>query len=369
MKKTYSSSIRLTFLALAAFLYSISFSKNVMYSISFHRITQEIFNGTKSDGFLLLPEKVDPRPQETILRIIGNHSDHDLKSCVPTSQVQLDTASFKDKWILRTIGPDGKFKTIPGDEFYITYKDENNESKSPNAVARLLDLGNGSYELAFYPSRSPKLKEAPLPSGTGTITVHFVYTCGASLKESPTKNHWKENGAILVEWNSTAHHMPSFHENEQPRQFPELANYDMIYGIGNSMMRYFIQKNWIYPSQRKNMKHFAIPGTPLNTKSVDSHFLARIDPVVGDIQENKFSDNKVALLVGSCVWEVAACHTQESISVCEKDQENPSCSSYRHNWFELEDHLKALEYMITEIRRKYPNWEIYWKVSAQCLEK
>ena len=47
---------------------------------------------------------------------------------------------------------DSKPQTVGGDEYYVTYTGHTtipDRSLSPHAVAHIVDLGNGSYELQF----------------------------------------------------------------------------------------------------------------------------------------------------------------------------------------------------------------------------
>ena len=134
----------------------------------------------------------------------------------------------------------GNTKTFGGDEFYITYA-FNGDTGSPDAVARVIDRADGTYEIYFLRSRSPQQNAAPNPAAVGALTVNLVYTCGCSFLDPPEKRTWKEDGSINAVWKDESIPPPSFGRIKvEPRRFPELSTaYDFVYAAGNSLMMNF----------------------------------------------------------------------------------------------------------------------------------
>ena len=144
------------------------------------------FNRTvveQKDGSIIIPPLPDSYPLE-IVQYFQSLNDNTettqtlLNSCIPTSQFKI--SQREKRTIVQTLGPDGKPKTVGGDQLYVTYKDNTNDSISPNAVARIEDLQNGKYALTFRKSRSHLLKNKDIPLKTSFI-VDVVYYNSAEL--------------------------------------------------------------------------------------------------------------------------------------------------------------------------------------------
>merc|ERR1719491_2033126 len=106
--------------------------------------------------------------------------------------------------IMQSLALDGTPKRVGGDEFYVTYTEGATVStpyvnnywipKSPDAVARIVDLDDGRYEFHFFQPLGPTLKGGPFRGGPrlpismlkghgGTIAVHLEFTCGEDGKD------------------------------------------------------------------------------------------------------------------------------------------------------------------------------------------
>jgi len=93
-------------------------------------------------------------------------------------------------------------KAHGGDEFYVSYKLDNaaEPDHSPDAIARVVDRADGTYELYFLQSRSPRRNPAPWWWGVGVLTIHLLYTCASSFLDPPEKTFWKSDGFIDAIW-------------------------------------------------------------------------------------------------------------------------------------------------------------------------
>ena len=71
-------------------------------------------------------------------------------------------------------------KAHGGDEFYVSYKLDNaaEPDHSPDAIARVVDRADGTYELYFLQSRSPRRNPSPPVVGRRKVDHStFVYVC------------------------------------------------------------------------------------------------------------------------------------------------------------------------------------------------
>jgi len=325
---------------------------------------------------LLIPREPDTIPANTISRIIKDTPDHYLSSCIPTSQFLIVPQEADGTLLLHSLDPSGRRKYKGGDEIYVTYRDQNNDSISPTAIARIEDLQNGSYKLDFVKSRSPKIDHSQKLAGIGSVTIYLHYTCFAGHLDPPSKNTWNASGALNTKYTSINTLVaPPMRDVEMPKQLPELASYDNIYTVGNSLMGQQFYKKYDtrneYPASR--MPNFHVMGTfgsPLNTESVkklvSSEFVDRFHAR----HEVDMNANN-AIMVGSCVWDMMARDSKESnADPIQKDRKkgrwfewNVHLETIRKKgrWFEWNDHLEAIEIWITSLRNKYPGWKIYWK--------
>jgi len=315
----------------------------------------------KMMGHQFIPNEPDMFPSEIVNSIIKDDPDHYLSSCIPTSQFLIEQQHpHTNGWMLHTFSSDGNRKTKGGDELYVIYRDQNNDSVSPTAIARVEDMQNGIYKLDFVKSRSPKIDHSQKLAGIGSVTIYLHYTCFAGHLDPPSKNTWNASGALNTKYTSINTLVaPPMRDVEMPKQLPELASYDNIYTVGNSLMGQQFYKKYDtrneYPASR--MPNFHVMGTfgsPLNTESVkklvSSEFVDRFHAR----HEVDMNANN-AIMVGSCVWDMMARDSKESnADPIQKDRK-------KGRWFEWNDHLEAIEIWITSLRNKYPGWKIYWK--------
>merc|ERR1711957_838652 len=101
---------------------------------------------------------------------------------------------------------EGNLKTYGGDEFYITYS---------------FDRVDGTYELFFLQSRSPRHTTVTEMVAAGYLTINLLYTCAVSLLDPPEKTFWPDDGSINAIWNSESVPPPDFGRFKiEPRRFP-----------------------------------------------------------------------------------------------------------------------------------------------------
>jgi len=308
---------------------------------------------------LYIPAKPDTCPSDIIFRTIIDTPDHLLRSCVPTSLYQVEIpeesgrkANKDSSWLLHSLDSKGVRKTEGGDEIYVTYRDEANESVSPTAIAHVVDLENGSYELNFVNSRSPALKDDPNLTGFGSITINLEYTCSAGILDPPTKKTWTGSGLINTMYTSgPTYQAPPIRNAEYPNKYPELSSYDIVYGIGSTLMGDFILKTEKGIGRKPNLSQpFTVVG-PLNSETVYDQFLPRVRETIGyDVEKNGGTAvTNGALILGSCAWDLMAQETSKSFD------------GHKNGWFEMEDHLKSIETLVTTVRKEFPDWKLYWK--------
>jgi hypothetical protein len=90
-----------------------------------------------------------------------------LANCSVTTKVRIIQKS--PHWILQSIDDNGNDKTVGGDEFYVTYADNNPPRKGEHSAAALIkDLEDGSYELDFV--KTPMAPISGNLTGAGTLT-------------------------------------------------------------------------------------------------------------------------------------------------------------------------------------------------------
>ena len=291
----------------------------------------------------LIPQTPDPFPATMLNQAFVTNNKtlsmptNVVRSCPVTSQVRL--VLLQDAhWILESLDIDGQPKIFGGDEYYVVYKDYGMASStSPTAVASVRDCHNGRYKLFFV--TSPSLS-SPMLSGTGTISITLQYSCGIGHLAPPSKAKWGTGGAINAEYvahNVTAPRMKPF----VPPHGIDFGQYNQVVAFGDSTMGHFTSRNLVWPGGNV--------GAPLNTDTIYNpiHWKDRITPSMLD-QIHEYVANamkqysKVALLVGSGVWDIIA------------DEEGRQGS-------EFHDHRTALRLLISEIRQLFPTLDVYWK--------
>jgi len=321
------------------------------------KLTPTTKYATKRQLIRLPLAEMDPNPQAKVNRSVGGDTLHFLHGCAATSGVQIDTSSTH--WIMASLDLEGNLKTYGGDEFYITYNFDRvaNTDQSPDAVARVVDRGDGTYELFFLQSRSPRHTTVTEMVAAGYLTINLLYTCAVSLLDPPEKTFWPDDGSINAIWNSESVPPPYFGRFKiEPRRFPELStDYDYVYAVGDSLMRQFAG----YPTilSRDNIVYGSNTGAPLNTHTVYTKFLPVIQKIEKEKEANGTQEDRSAFIIGSCVWDIVSMFDKESF-----DRYKPNGDRLkRFGFYELNDHLEAIRTYISSVQKLYPQRNIYWK--------
>mmetsp|Transcript_15167 Transcript_15167/g.21142 ORF Transcript_15167/g.21142 Transcript_15167/m.21142 type:complete len:504 (-) Transcript_15167:192-1703(-) len=339
------------------------------------------FNRTvvdQNDGSVIVPPLPDSYPLEIVqhLQSLNDNTETTqtlLDSCVPTSQFKISRRA--KRIVVQTLGPDGKPKTMGGDEFYVTYKDNTNDSKSPNAVARITDLQNGKYALTFRKSRAHLLKDEEVPlkplEGEGTLAIHFAYTCGIGELEPPEKKNWYNGGNMMTKPETTfpqpkqgPHFVVEIEGYPMPTIYdplptlpppPELHGKQIIHQMGDSVMvpMNFVPWEKEAPSWRTDLnsevKQFR---ANLNMNALDGFIMPLLRERVERHRALGIADEDAALITGSCIWDLA--------------EWNVTAPGFygkggRVGFFSYEEHALAMEKLITQLRTEFPKLDIYWK--------
>jgi hypothetical protein len=283
-------------------------------------------------------------PKEPITSIMGSLQDaivlsanetSPLSDCSPTAQVKITLA--KDKWFLQTIDHTGKAKSVGGDEMYITYTDGILDANDdpPSAVALIEDNNDGTYTLNF--STTPMNANPKNLSGTGSITVNFIYTCGIGSLPQPSKDQWKSSGSSYEK--ATVYKVPEPHMKIfQPPNLPDFGKWPFIVFFGDSTLKQMITDS-NDKSFRPNLHFKANVRSPFNMKEMDR--LEKKFQRMHRKQMLKYERN-VSIVTGSAAWDILV-------------PENIQGRGF-------EDHLSACKHLIQKVLRKiYYGRTIYWK--------
>jgi len=325
---------------------TVMFPEELSHIDSTNNITKQLL--------LRLPlEGIDHNPQAVVNDIAKGDTSHFLHGCDATSGVQISTSS--NPWVMTSLDLRGNFKTYGGDEYYVTYSFDA-AAKSPDAIARVVDMADGTYELYFLQSRSPFWILAQNAVASGVLTINLLYTCAVMLVEPPGKKFWERDGHIHSIWKAGRILPPSFGRFKiEPRRFPELYTaYNFVYAVGNSLMQEI--------SKRQNVLHMSV-GASLNTLTLKQRFMPVIkrakDPQVQQEKSKLYGiiqENRSAFILGSCIWDLASNYDQESFELLTKKKGDSGFGFY-----ELKDHLKAIRIYVREVRHLFPGRPIYWK--------
>lgn len=301
-----------------------------------------------TDFPMLLPPVEDGNPSvaQFVTKQIGNTSGSLLNSsCHVTTQVRIEQR--EGRWFLQSMDEHGQDKRVGGDEFYVSYKDQNanqsailsdqmtNQSSKyhehASLVAVVTDLDNGRYSLEFV---TTPMDPNPVLTGRGELNVVFQYTCGIGFVGSEFKKDWLSSGSTRTQYRCDVVEPPF--RAFQPPSGIDLSQYNKVIAFGDSLMLQFAQ-----PEKYKD--RFVIPpnvGLQLGKNTLPV-FLKKMSNKLG----KELEQPNVALVVGSAVWDTIQGH-------------------YYDTYFA--DHLEAVRLYIQELRKRYPNVPIYWK-SASAL--
>jgi len=305
---------------------------------------------------------------------LPQHIKEDIENCPATAQVELDANTELEYWTLHSRDYLGEIKNVGGDEYYVAFWCETNDSDSPNAVGHLNDNLDGSYSIRFYESTASVMAKTDVkgpwsdylsshfntsiirPPKYGRLEIRLLYTCGLGASYPPLKKDWKSGGAINVVFkvNVTApdiHALPKLH----PRQ--DLKKYDHVCAVGDSLMIQFIGAGRQISNQITNLLPKHNPLAPLNSITLNSTFMPHVQKEIAEsflLAERNLGSNlskrihdastkpKLALIIGSSTWDILDVDT------------------YFQGPFYL-DHAATVERLILNVRKDYPDVDIFWK--------
>lgn len=280
---------------------------------------------------VLLPAVPSSTSEERVRFAIGNYSDasNPLINCNITSQVLLHTDQMP--WIMESLDSTGSKKTVGGDEFYVVYKDSNEEWDA-TAVAWIQDLHNGSYGLDFV---TVPIKETfSNLTGHGNLTIYFQYSCGIGFTPQPLKDNWKDNGSTCLE--TTAHvKAPRIRVFQAPTISPNFSEFSRMVSFGDSLLQQLVFGYTRF--FRKDVFWKANVNSELTSETLDKRFIPKLrEWHGGDLQ-----DPTVGLVIGSSVWDIL-------------QNQNIQTADFR-------DHLQACRLYIARVQKEFPNTTVFWK--------
>ena len=283
-------------------------------------------------------------------------------TCPITCQLQI-TESQDGTWLLRTYDEKGQRKTVGGDEFYIQFThadaptDPNANITHATAIARAHDLRNGIYQLSFVTSPLLEVSLSEL-ANVGRLTIHMEYTCGVGFMGQPTKNEWHTGGSVNEHFVLINVPSPPIRLFEPPEPTVNLAKYQVVYVLGDSVMNNFVGTDWDFFGRSNMVKHKS-PASALNSLTVHEwiaqfhrDFESELEAYRDEFKTSAASNSsttprpKVAFLTASSTWDLLRNDVDQ--------------------WMTFEDHLGAIEKLVTAVRRAYPFVDILWK-SATSL--
>jgi hypothetical protein len=303
-----------------------------------------------SDSLLLLvPPEPDPSCKHKVLAAIENVvplNESRFVRCPVTSQVQISTPKNEQdesssSWILQSLDEYGNPKSEGGDEYYITWTDENavpdvkSNITHATLVARALDQKDGSYVLDFV--TSPMNPSPKFTTGIGRLTVHFEYSCGVGRMGQPMKNSWNSGGYTHTVYHVDNVPIPPHRRFQPPQTNIDLGSYDAVVFLGDSVMGNFFDAGENYFGKNNVYRAGENPTAALNSESVSKwldQLRARHDLLLNATQ-------KTALVVGSSTWDVLNNRVDQ--------------------WMDWYDHADTVRRLIQSIRSMYPNIEVLWK--------
>jgi hypothetical protein len=307
-------------------------------------------------GSFLLPERSNMRypeygnmtaaekvASEYVVRKVTDYNP--LANCLVTSQVRIIQKS--SQWILQSIDTNGNNKTVGGDEFYVTYTDNNPPRKGDHTAAALIqDLENGLYALTF--KTTPMYPNPKALTGVGTLNVHFLYSCNIGLAHQPVKDKWKSGGATQIHHTKSNVSQPPI-LTFRPPSGVDISTFDLVVSFEDSLMQSFVSLSL----ERKNIGNKAYhhgksflkdyPQTELYSGSL-SRVLQKLYRWHG-AQLN--SRTNVALLLGSSALEIIHPETTHA----------PGFS----------DHLDTCRRFVLSVQGGYPNVTVIWKAPAAIV--
>mmetsp|Transcript_25125 Transcript_25125/g.28737 ORF Transcript_25125/g.28737 Transcript_25125/m.28737 type:complete len:561 (+) Transcript_25125:93-1775(+) len=293
-----------------------------------------------------------------------------LLTCSPTSQIQISVSVNDDpdsKWIIESVDEDGKKKSIGGDEFFVTYTDQNNNRKNnmATAVAVVKDNLDGTYELDFLSTGMGN----PIPlaniTGNGSLEIKMLFTCGIGRMTRPTKDSWTNGGHLYDQkytYNIANVTAPPIRQVSRPNvssngtQIIDFSIHDHIFCFGDSLMQNFCGHFFdTYLFKQKNIQAIGGNSGQLVMRDTLNETLIKLEDnfteALNEISEMSHHDKNAtdevqprstAIIVGSAAWELGS-----NIGSLENHNFNSSIEMYYD--------------LIRGIRSRFPEVTIYWK--------
>ena len=294
-----------------------------------------------------------------------------LQNCTVTTNVQITMIHHdrgqedESKWILHALTKKGEKKSVGGDEFYVTYTDDNavfansttrsesgkdEKELDPTAVAIITDLQDGTYALRF--KTTPMNPHPANLSGTGTLNIYLQYTCGIGKLPMPSKSSWESNGSSRQKLHIANILQPPIQYYKRP-PVVDLSRHKMVIFFGDSMLRMMVtedeesvnkyKKKWFKPNVafRSNVR------SHLSTNTVQ-HYIHEFN----FYHENLIFENRpsVALVMGSSAWDLIPF-----------DDTDPG---YLAQGSTFDDHILACQQLIQYFQEKTDIEKIYWRLPS-----
>ena len=296
-----------------------------------------------------------------------------LQNCPVTTNVQITMIHHDldrgegdgSRWILQALTKNGEKKSVGGDEFYVTYTDDNavfanstargesgkdEKELDPTAVAIITDIQDGTYALRF--KTTPMNPYPTNLSGTGTLNIYLQYTCGIGKLPMPSKSSWESNGSSRQKLHIVNVPQPPIQYYERP-PVVDLSRHKMVIFFGDSMLRMMVtedeesvnkyKKKWYKPNVafRFNVR------SHLSTNTVQ-HFIDQFNLY----HENLIFENRpsVALVIGSSAWDLIPF-----------DDTDPG---YLAQGSTFDDHILACKQLIQYFQEKSDIEKIYWRLPS-----
>ena len=349
------------------------------FSTSTNTTTASSTSGNKNtNNDTLVSEQQKPQQQDQEVSIITNPWVD--PTCKVTSQIELIQGWFssspnsngseekKKNWIIRTYDIDGIRKTIGGDEFTVYYIDKNDMSATTSdkgssknkttAVARVMDMEDGTYELEFHRtpttitnSRSGRLQlvepASDSMSGEGTLVIVLVFSCNVGMIAPPGKETWNTGGMIMSFYHIHNITMPTSKSFIKPfipantNHEIDFSTYDYVLVHGDSTMVHFFEGNYKNNAKNSNMLMWTgdnrYPLYVENVKKVMEQVFGHMSWMNRDAK-----NNKTAFVYGSSAWD---------INIDPQGIHGPT--------FQYE--IDACEQLVRTFHAKFPTVDVYWR--------
>jgi hypothetical protein len=310
----------------------------------------------REDFFLVIPAQPDVTIQDEVDdATFGASQSKDV-----TCQVEIRCGpELSSPWGLFSCDSTGRRKTKGGDEFYIRYEEYIHKSGDERvlllqAVSMITDHKDGSYSLHFVTTpTNPNLpvdndNDSATIESTSELTIFFEYSNGIGLMPPPTKASWKNGGYTHKRCSiSPCSRRPPIRVFCPPSTEScgvNLRAFQKVFFFGDSTMDQFVRQR-----PNKKGKYYFQPNIKvgekirlgLNNETIHN-LLEQLHHEFGDEILQARKEGSVALVVGSCLWDVL-------------DADDTIQGQ------EYQDHLTSCRLYIEGIRKRYPGVDIVWK--------